>query len=63
MKEQNNKLTLACEPIHSVTAACELAQNIIHRENDEAGAYFLLLNKRARIMAVPLTMSPNENNP
>jgi transcription-repair coupling factor (superfamily II helicase) len=28
MKEQNNKLTLACEPIHSVTAACELLKTL-----------------------------------
>jgi transcription-repair coupling factor (superfamily II helicase) len=28
MKEQNNKLTLACEPIHSVAAACELLRTL-----------------------------------
>jgi len=32
MKEQNNKLTLACEPIHSVTAACELLKTLYTRE-------------------------------
>jgi transcription-repair coupling factor (superfamily II helicase) len=28
MKEQNNKLTLACEPIHTVMAACELLKTL-----------------------------------
>jgi transcription-repair coupling factor (superfamily II helicase) len=28
MKEQNNKLTLACEPIHTVTAACEMLKTL-----------------------------------
>ncbi len=32
MKEQNNKLTLACEPIHSVTAACELLKTLYSGE-------------------------------
>jgi transcription-repair coupling factor (superfamily II helicase) len=33
MKEQNNKLTLACEPIHSVTAACELLKTLYTGES------------------------------
>jgi len=32
MKEQNNKLTLACEPIHSVTAACDLLKTLYNGE-------------------------------
>ena len=28
MKEQNNKLTLACEPIHTVTAACAMLKTL-----------------------------------
>jgi transcription-repair coupling factor (superfamily II helicase) len=32
MKEQNNKLTLACEPIHSVTAACDLLKTLYTTE-------------------------------